>query len=159
MRTLPIVLTLSASALAGVVLVPRAPAQERPPLFSDPERAALLIYWNAPGRYLSDLPEDSVAKGPWAVRATADGSEWLLRYQRKLSAGKKTPPGQVVTAPEDGATGSWEPWLVARLAADRAEASRTAAAANAQLAARAATAPPSASPAPAEGKEIGRAHV
>ena len=141
MRTLPIALTLSASAFAGVVFVARVPAQERPTLFTDEQRAALLTYWNAPGRYASDLPDDAASTGPWVVRLTSDGSEWLLRYQRKLTAGKKVPPGQVVTAPEDGATATWEPWLAARLAADRAEASRTAATANAQLAVKPAPSP------------------
>lgn len=152
MRTLPIALTLSASAFAGVVLVARVPAQERAPLFTDEQRAALVSYWNAPGRYVSDLPETTA--GQWGVRLTADGSEWLLRYQRKLTAGKKVPPGQVVTAPEDGATATWEPWLAARIAADRADAKRTADAANAQLSGKP-TPAPSASPAPVEVKTPG----
>ncbi len=134
MRLLPAILIVSASTAAGVALVTRGgQAQERPRLFTDTERAEIVDYWSASERYTQGVTPEILSKGPWVVRQTEGGSEWLLRYQRKLTAGKKIPPSQSAQAPTEGPTAGWEPWLTARIGADRAAAQRTADASNAAV--------------------------
>ncbi|MGC4046142.1 MAG: hypothetical protein QM758_20320 [Armatimonas sp.] len=145
MRLFPALIAVSLTGVAGVVLVNRGQAQQRPALFSDKERAAIVTYWSAPGRYSMGLTPDIVGKGPWVVRQTAEGSEWLLRYQRKITAGKKIPPSKSAQAPDDGVTAGWDPWIAARIKADRAAAQEAVDASNAALKA-AYTPTPSASP-------------
>jgi hypothetical protein len=132
-RLLPVILVVSASTAAGVVLVTRGQAQERVRLFTDKERADVMTYWSASERYTQGVTPEILSKGPWVVRQTADGSEWLLRYQRKLTAGKKIPPTQSAQAPTEGPTAGWEPWLTARIKADRAAAQRAADTSNTAL--------------------------
>src|SRR5688500_9018087 len=69
------------------VVPPVAPPSA--PLFTDAERAALVAFWNAPGRQDITAP-DAAKTGPWQVRLTPEGSTWLLGYQRAIrGAGKQ----------------------------------------------------------------------
>lgn len=133
MRLLPAIVLVSASTTTGILLVSRGQAQERPKLFSDQERTAIVGYWSAPGRYTLGVTPEILSKGPWVVRQSAEGSEWLLRYQRRLTAGKKIPPSKSAQAPDEGPTAGWESWLAARIKADRAAAQAIADASNAAM--------------------------
>jgi hypothetical protein len=99
-------------------------------IFAPDERAALVTYWNADGRYGSRLPDAAAADGPWQVRLTPAGSGWLLRYQNAIGAA--APPTQspdAVTSPVPG----WQAWVRAKLARDRWQAQLAADAANAAV--------------------------
>lgn len=111
-------------ALAGLAL--QAPAA---PLFTEPERAAIVAYWSQPGIYAVSAPPEATTRGPWDVRLTPDGSRWLWTYQRSIGKGK-TPPTQDVKAGGDRA--AWETWIDARVTYDRAVAQAAADLANAQ---------------------------
>lgn len=133
MRLFPALIAVSLTGATGVVLVNRGHAQQRPVLFTEKERAAIVAYWGAPGRYSSGITPEIIGKGPWVVRQTAEGSEWLLRYQRKVTAGRKIPPGKTAQAPDEGATAGWETWVTARVKADRAAAQEAVDVSNAAL--------------------------
>jgi len=116
-----------------------ASAAPPPPLFSDEERARLVAYWNAPGRYnVTAAPPEAKEAGPWQVRLTPDGSTWLLAYQRAVSGPAKLPPTVDGGGPLPGATAGsvstagWETWVQSKIAHDRARAQNAADAANAQ---------------------------
>ena len=141
------------------VVPPVAPPP--PPLFTDAERAALVTFWNAPGRQEIGTPPDAAKTGPWQVRLTPEGSAWLLGYQRAIrGAGKVIPPSQDAHASESGSQSDWETWITGRVAYDRYQAGVIAAEANAALGAGAGAPtlpipttpalvpPPSAAPAP-----------
>ena len=106
----------------------RTPAQiapaPAPPLFSDKERAAIVAYWNVPGRYTLAAPPDTTTEGPYRVRLTPDGSQWFLNYQHVVNGKSKLPP----TADARGGSkyADWETWIVARLAYDKAMAQQSA---------------------------------
>ena len=101
-----------------------------PPLFSDDERAAIVTYWNAPGRYRIGAPPEASRLGPWVVRLTPDGSTWFLAYRNAVSGGVKVPPTQTARAPRSGPTAGWEAWVQAKWAYDRYQAQGTAQGAN-----------------------------
>jgi len=133
-----------------------------PPLFSDDERARLVAYWNAPGRYTISAPPEARESGPWQVRLTPDGSAWLLAYQRAVSGPAKLPPtldaggGPPLGATVVGtnvSTAGWETWVQSKITHDRVRAQNAADAANAQAQGRSAPAvvspPPPLGPIPA----------
>lgn len=88
------------------------------PEFTDAERFEISRYWNAPGRYRSERIEDP--KGPWKVRLTPDGSQWMWQYNRARGLGK-TPPG-TTPPPLNEQQKVWETWLDSRVAFDRYKA-------------------------------------
>jgi hypothetical protein len=133
MRLLPAALVVSTCSLAGVVLLPRPDAAPLAPLFTDDERRAFVAYWNMPGRMVVDLPTEAAQRGAWTVRLTPEGSEWLLRYQRIVTGGRKIPPSESVGADSVGSTAGWEDWLKAKVSYDRAAAQQTVALANGRL--------------------------
>lgn len=131
--------------LLGFALAGTASAQ----MFSDDERAGLVAYWSEPGRYEVSAPESARTKGPWQVRLSIPGSQWLWNYGRALGLSKGPPTEDPVPAnPEQKA---WDAWIDAKLAWDRAVAADQAATANAfllGLEAPRATAPKPPGPAP-----------
>lgn len=110
--------------LCATVLCVRA---RTAPLFTDAERARVVAYWNAAGRYEHGMPVDPAS--PWQVRLTPEGSAWFLAYQRAIRGAEKLPPNQDATA--TAATQAWEAWVKAKLVHDRWDASQLADAANA----------------------------
>lgn len=101
-------------------------------LFTDKERAAILAYWNKPGRYIVGQPTTPSAT-PWQVRLTPDGSQWFLRYQQALVGPGKIPPTRDVH-PTSGPYAEWEQWITTRLAWDKYQAQIAADRANVQAA-------------------------
>lgn len=100
-------------------------------LFTPDERARLMTFWNAPGRWRVGPLPDAAQRGPWQVRLTPDGSTWLLKYQ--IAAGAAAaPPTQEATAAA-APTDIWKSWVRARIDYDRWQAQQTADAANAAL--------------------------
>jgi hypothetical protein len=137
---------------------PTPPLPPATPVFSPDERARIVAYWSAPGRYVATAPLDALASngGPWQVRLTPDGSAWFLAYQRAVSGSSKPPPTQDVRAATDGgasallgvSTAGWETWVQSKLAHDRALAQQAADRANAALLGRPVPDPVAASPPP-----------
>ncbi len=97
-------------------------------LFTPQERAAIVAYWSAPGRYEVGAPQNAATKGPWTVRLTPDASRWFWAYQRAVAGPGKPPPNADVKAAPP-----WEKWVQAKLDFDRAAAQRSADAANRAL--------------------------
>ena len=108
---------------------PFGPPPPPAPLWTDDERAAIVAYWNAPGRYAIGSPPDAGKNGPWQVRLTADGSTWLLQYQRVVAGSAKLPPTTDAHA-LTGDRAGWEAWVTARVAYDRWAAQQAADSAN-----------------------------
>ncbi|MFZ4506897.1 MAG: hypothetical protein ACOYON_04280 [Fimbriimonas sp.] len=50
--------------------------------FTDDERASIVAFWNAPGRYQVRLPIAAASRGAWQVRLTPEGSRWLDDFSR-----------------------------------------------------------------------------
>lgn len=94
-------------------------------MFSADERAAVVAYWTAPGRYAIGAPPEAAVKGPWQVRLTPDASRWFWAYQRAVAGPGKPPPNADVKA-----SPAWEKWVQAKLDYDRALAQAAADAAN-----------------------------
>ncbi len=90
-----------------------SPVIAAPPLFTDAERAALVAFWNAPGRMQIHLDTPRVVLTPAA-------SQWFYAYNRA----RRTSP-----APPD--TALWENWVTAKLAYDHWQAAQTAGLSNA----------------------------
>jgi len=110
----------------ALAMISTAPTQ---PVFTPEERAAVVQYWNAPGRYTLGLPAAALTKGPWQVRLTPDASRWFWSYQRAIAGPGKPPPNMDVKAPNP----DWERWIQAKLDFDRWSAQTVADAANARL--------------------------
>ncbi len=87
-----------------------------PPLFTRDERAAIVAYWNAPGRYSIGAPAAGPSGGPWQVRLTPEGSRWFWAYTRAVAGPGKPPPNLDIKA----AAPDWEAWVQAKLVYDRA---------------------------------------
>jgi len=119
---------LGMALCASHALLTPAMGQEPGALFSASERAALVSFWNAPGRLVVAPP----AGDRWQVRLTPEGSEWLLAWQRAQGAGK-IPPTQTA-APTEGPAAEWDRWVAARVEFDRACAQRVADCANGRAA-------------------------
>lgn len=101
------------------------------PTFSDDDRARLVAFWNAPGRYVIGAPPDAVRTGPWQVRLTPGASRWFWKLQRALGPGKTPPTSDV--KPQTPETADWEPWIEQKLTFDQWQAEAAADAANAVL--------------------------
>ncbi len=100
-------------------------------LFTAEERARLVTFWNAPGRWRVGPLPDAALRGPWQVRLTPDGSTWLLKYQ--IAAGSAAaPPTQEATA-TPAPTDVWKSWVKTKIDYDRWQAQQAADAANAAL--------------------------
>lgn len=148
--TTPLAAVLCCCALIGC----RTTTAAAQPLFSDSERARLVTYWNAPGRYTISAPPEAKAAGAWQVRLTPDGSAWLLAYQKAVSGPAKLPPTADGSGPVPGATAvgtsvstaGWETWVQSKIAHDRARAQNAAEVANAQAQGRPALAAPAPPP-------------
>lgn len=100
-----------------------------PALFTDKDRADIVAYWNAPGRYVLSAPSDATTDGPYRVRLTPDGSQWFWNYQH-IVAGKAKIPPTLDAKPKAGPYAEWEAWVTARLIYDRYLAQQTADAMN-----------------------------
>jgi hypothetical protein len=102
------------------------------PLFTPVERAQVVGYWNAPGRYQMSVRTGK--EGPWVVRLTPEASIWFRNYTRVLKPGT-LPPTQSEVTPTNPTTVTerWENWVRAKLAYDRAIAQQNADAANVAL--------------------------
>lgn len=137
--------TMLASMLACAAVCAQAQ------LFSEEERASVMQYWGAPGRYRVGAPPDSVRTGPFQVRLTVAGSQWLWNYNRARGLGK-TPPGSV-PPPQSERETVWEAWIEAKVAHDRWLAGVGADRANADLGKKsqlAGATPPAPGPIPAD---------
>jgi hypothetical protein len=99
-------------------------------LFSGAERAKLVEFWNAPGRYKATAPPEAATTGPWQVRLTPEGSLWFHAYQQATGAGKAPPTQDGDASP---ANAEWETWVNAKLAYDRWKAQTMADALNAAV--------------------------
>ena len=55
-------------------------APSAPPVFNDREKAEIVQFWNAPGRYTHSLPFEAAKMGVFQVRLSTKGSAWLLKY-------------------------------------------------------------------------------
>jgi hypothetical protein len=117
--------------LAAAILIrvgSAAPEAARKAAFTDEERAAIVAYWNVPGRYAIGAPPEAATRGPWTVRLTPDASRWFWAYQRAVAGPGKPPPNADIHA-----SPAWEKWVQAKLDHDRAQAQRAADAANRAL--------------------------
>lgn len=108
-----------------------SPALSPPPQFTMEEREAILAQWYVPGRYEVKLPPEAQRSGPWQVRLTPTGSQWLWDYNR-LRGIPKGNPGQV-PGPQNAEQVAWEKWIDARVSRDRWEAGQFAAKLNAGI--------------------------
>lgn len=90
------------------------------PRFSDADRQAIIQYWSDPGRYAKS--ETKSPKGQWVVRLSPEGSQWLYRYNRARGLSKGNPAVDVGALNPDQAV--WEKWIDAKVAYDRATASK-----------------------------------
>jgi len=120
-------------------------------MFTPEERAAIVAYWSAPGRYTLGLPAAALKTGPWQVRLTTDGSRWFWAYQRTVAGPGKPPPNADVKSP----SAEWERWVNAKLSYDRWCAQSVADAVNRALLPQCpsqaqAQAPPAPGPAPTD---------
>jgi hypothetical protein len=122
--------------LFGVFVTAMLAAVKADTLFTDAERAQLIVYWAAPNRYAVSLPDRSVG-APWQVRLTVEGSLWLWRYQRAIGAGK-APPTADPTAQTDGVA-EWKAWVLKKSAYDKWLARQTVDRLNAVVSAAGAT--------------------
>lgn len=99
-------------------------------LFTDAERASLVAYWNAPGRYAIGARADAAKSGPWVARLTPEASTWLHAYNRAikgLKSGAADRPD--LTAAQKAA---WAQWVDTKATFDEYSAQVAADAANAQ---------------------------
>ncbi len=79
-----------------------------PARFADSERARIVTYWNAPGRYKVGLPTDAPKKGIWQIRLTPEGSLWLWKYQNALGLGKTVPTTDFTLTSQND---DWKQWI------------------------------------------------
>jgi hypothetical protein len=124
------VLTASTGLAQGFLPAPAVQPQSKT-YFSELERAQIVQYWNAPGRYEVGARLDAVTSGPYMVRLTPEASTWFWNYNRFIKPGKLA-PGKDPKA-TDPFSLRWETWIEAKLKYDRAQAQIQADAANAQL--------------------------
>lgn len=82
--------------------------------FTDEERAKILAFWSAEGRYDVCTPTQ-FQSAPWQVRLTPQGSLWLWAYNNKLGYGKifENP------VPKTNEQRVWEKWIESKVAYDR----------------------------------------
>ena len=100
-------------------------------VFTDAERDKVVAFWNDPDRYKVSAPPLASENGPFQVRLTVEGSQWLWSYDRARGAGKFQEP----TAPHPDQK-IWDAWIEWKIAWDRARASQQAADANARALAK-----------------------
>lgn len=99
--------------------------------FSGDEQLQIIAYWNADDRYVVTCPPESLAKGPWQVRLTPEGSQWLWNYNKARGLGKVNPTIDAgAQSPEQIA---FERWIDAKVAYDRYVAAQIAAERNAEF--------------------------
>ncbi len=96
------------------------------PRFSDAERAAIVAFWNEPGRLRVALAPRGEELTDQRVRITPEASLWLWNYNRARGVGKGAALTQAAPAAtaEDAARqaqfNQWEQWVAAKIAYDRA---------------------------------------
>lgn len=113
--------TISVSAIPGAISGPS---------FELDERERIVTYWADPARYTVTLPASAAKDGPWQVRLTPEGSQWLWNYNKARGLGKVAPTKDAgAQSPEQVA---WEAWIDAKVAYDRFVAQQTANVANAE---------------------------
>jgi hypothetical protein len=117
--------SLTATQLTGLSLTPPVPS------FSDAERARIVQYWNAPGRYEVGARPGSEKNGPFVVRLTSEASIWFRAYSRLQKPGPTPPTDNPLNAAPS--TDPWELWVTAKLKYDRALAQQQTDSTNAQL--------------------------
>lgn len=130
------VFSMPLSALCGLglswclcaLVVPSVSAQA---LYTPEERANLVAFWNAPGRYSVRIPQEAKKNGVWQVRLTPEASVWFLKYQVAIGAAKAPPTQDPATF--SSPANDWKAWVNAKLAYDRWQAQRIADEANAAL--------------------------
>ncbi len=111
------IFTVTLALFASAQTVPSMPVSA--PMFTPEERAAIVSYWNQPGRLTAHPPLNIATKRQWRVRLTADGSKWLLKYQ--IAEGAAGAPPTVNPTAISG-TSVWQTWVNERIAMDRFEA-------------------------------------
>ena len=112
------IVSVQASAFAQAPVVPQTPAAAHTATsFTDTERAALITYWAAPGRYAKSLPSDALSRGIWQVRLTPEGSAWLLKYQNAIGSRGVAPTVDPTSLASDHA--GWKSWVQAKIGLDR----------------------------------------
>lgn len=138
---------LNPAAIAAATLLFAAPPGARPQAqFSDAEKATLVAYWAEPGRYAAEPATTAPKREVWQVRLTTQASRWLWDYQKAVAPALIPPTTDAAAAPDRA---SWEAWVTAKVAYDRAVAQAAADAANGAPPARTATPAPHPGPAPA----------
>ena len=80
--------TVTACVVSGLLIQTRTTSAPVQPLFADAERTSLVAFWNAPGRYTTEVPPPDPRGGPWVARLTPEGSTYrsqrVLRVRRRL---------------------------------------------------------------------------
>ncbi len=115
--------------LIAVTLLLAAALPAASAMFTPAERAELVSYWNAPGRYAAGPSAGAATEGPWGPRLTTTGSKWLWDYQKALNI-QKGPPSQN-PAPQSPEQAEWDRWIQAKVDHDQWLAAAGAARANA----------------------------
>lgn len=113
------------SAAAGIFALSSAPQAS---IWTPEERAGIVQFWHAPGRYTVQPWSKASAEGLFQTALSPDGSAWFLQYQKALGAAGAPPTIDVSAA--EGPFARWEKWVQAKLAHDRASAQRLCDAAN-----------------------------
>lgn len=106
------------AALAMLAMTTPSEANRR--FFDSRETDSVQQFWGSAGRY-SVLPTaDLQRNGAWQVRLTPEGSIWLWNYNRARGLGKVAPT--VDAGAQNSVQATWETWIDARIAYDRAQA-------------------------------------
>lgn len=85
--------------------------------FDNEERFQIVAYWNADERYTVSCPPEGLKKGPWQVRLTPQGSQWLWDYNKARGLGKVNPT--IDAGPQTPEQVAYERWIDAKVAYDR----------------------------------------
>lgn len=99
--------------------------------FSPQERAQVVAFWSEEGRYRVGAPPDAERSGPFVVRLSADGSQWLWDYNRARGLAKGPPT--IDPGAQNPRERVWEAWIDAKVEWDRWHAASAADRANAQV--------------------------
>lgn len=99
--------------------------------FSPEDRTRIAAYWSEPDRYTVSAPPDAALKGPYQVRLSIAGSQWLWTYDRARGVGKGPPTQDPKATTEDQKL--WEAWIQKKIAFDRWIAGGHASSANAAV--------------------------
>lgn len=115
----------------GAHVANRPPQTVQMPLFTSAEAQQIVLEWNEPGRMQVIAPPSAAKNGRWQVRTTTEGSTWIWNYNRALGLGKRG----LGTADGANANATYDEWIKARIAWERAACEAECAEKNGQSAA------------------------